>query len=783
MGVLDAFMSTWSSARETFGQGVPQTGERFDESGSLMRLQTTVESAAPGSRWTGTAAAAYDAANKDHGKVFAQLADLDQRLGKHVTASSQVVASGRQDLDAVRKWVLDAAASVPPGKNREQLLMPIVQRGLGQVSQIVTKSNGELSAIGGQIRTIGNEYQALGNQKFGPKEGVGDAVLGSEGEDGDTKRSPHEQGAADSAALQDGTLTPEQRERLTSNTQLTPAQQVALDQGNLTLPPERMSYLQGFSREFGDKTPTEIKAIMDRSGADGGKVADAFQLASNPNVHTGLPETNPPSIDHPSSGGTYALPEGIQRVLDGPAMTQPMSSGVFQDGRWIVPPEPTGPLQPTQGLNDLANIVQQGDRSLQHGTALDSGLMAKSQEMLEVSNQHSQLGPADDAPRWYHDNVDPTLQNMFNAVNADDMVIHDAVTGPGGEHFLNDLTNHQWQDDGLAAGGLFDWVGADAADDPTGRAAQTAHALAEYTSSHHSDLLNLESTRGIGAEGQSLGQVNPELTRDWARAFSPYFDDMVGNNTGGNDGLFAPLDPADGTKTEPTNTRNLMSVLMSDHPPMDQQPGSGAPKTASEILFDSTQQHVHTAFENAALSAVPGGPVTDDYAMQSAGRLQAALNLGSYDEAASRLHNTFQAQHESWQLQGKLYDLGAGFVDQYGAPGAAASDIAAFGKDFVIGPEPIEGKPPNVTIPGTFPTERFMAEVLAHNGAGDMSALDGIYDNGVLNEPPGQSGTADYRDYHNAIKAYLDSIGEPGATNDLMQTYWNTYTSSVFGAT
>jgi hypothetical protein len=216
---------------------------------------------------------------------------------------------------------------------------------------------------------------------------------------------------------------------------------------------------------------------------------------------------------------------------------------------------------------------------------------------------------------------------------------------------------------------------------------------------------------------------------------------------------------------------------------MDQRPGSGAPQTASEILFDSTQQHVHKAFENAALSAIPGGPVNDDFAMQSAGRLQAALNLGSYDEAASRLHNAFEAQHASWQLQGKLYDLGAAAVDQFGAPGTAASDIASFSKDFVIGPEPVEGKPPNVTIPGTFPTERFMAEVLANSGAGDMSALDGIYENGVLNPAPGQTGSPEYGTYHNNITRYLSTIGEPGAINDLMQTYWNTYTSSIVGAT
>ena len=173
MGVLDAFMSTWSKARETFGQGVPQTGDRFDQSGPLQQLQTTVESAAPGSRWTGTAAAAYSTVNEDHGKVFAQLASLDQRLGAHVTASANVVTAGRQDLDALRKWVQDAAASVPAGKNRETLLMPIVRKGLGQLSQIVTKSNGDLSTIGGQIRGLGGEYAALGNQKFAPKLGTG----------------------------------------------------------------------------------------------------------------------------------------------------------------------------------------------------------------------------------------------------------------------------------------------------------------------------------------------------------------------------------------------------------------------------------------------------------------------------------------------------------------------------------------------------------------------------------------------------------------------------------
>jgi EspA/EspE family len=181
--MLDGFMSTWSKARETFGQGVPQTGERFDQSGSLRQMQTTVESAAPGARWSGTAASAYDTANTNHGKIFGALASLDQRLSAKVTESAQVVSTGRQNLDSVRQWVLDAAASVPPGGNREQLLLPIVKNGLGQVSEIVTTSNAELNRIGGVIKGFDGEYQALNDQRFGPTESPSPEFRGISGTD------------------------------------------------------------------------------------------------------------------------------------------------------------------------------------------------------------------------------------------------------------------------------------------------------------------------------------------------------------------------------------------------------------------------------------------------------------------------------------------------------------------------------------------------------------------------------------------------------------------------
>lgn len=196
VGVLDGFLSTWSKARETFGQGMPRDGAQYDQSGPLRGLQADVLSAAPGPHWSGAAAAAYNTANNDHHEVIGKLAGLDQRLAAQVDQSAQIVTTGRQNLDTVRQWVLDAAANVPPGKNREQTLMPIVHKGLGQLSDILTKSNGDLSAVGGKIRAIGSDYQALGNQKFGPKDGI-EAV-------GDFKSS----GPFDTLAETEGQRTP-----------------------------------------------------------------------------------------------------------------------------------------------------------------------------------------------------------------------------------------------------------------------------------------------------------------------------------------------------------------------------------------------------------------------------------------------------------------------------------------------------------------------------------------------------------------------------------------------
>ncbi len=170
MSVLDGFFSTWSNAKATFGEGTPQTGDQFDGSAALGQAQSTLDSAAPGSWWTGSASTAYGAANTNHQRVIGEIGALDKTLAEQVNKSAEVVANGRTQLDAVRQWVVDAAASVPPGKNRDQLLLPIANKGVGDVMGIVQKTNSELGTIGSAIQGLTGKYDKLAGETFVPKE-------------------------------------------------------------------------------------------------------------------------------------------------------------------------------------------------------------------------------------------------------------------------------------------------------------------------------------------------------------------------------------------------------------------------------------------------------------------------------------------------------------------------------------------------------------------------------------------------------------------------------------
>jgi uncharacterized protein YukE len=162
MGVLNAFLSTWERARTTFGDGVPQTGDRFDQSAHLCGLQAEAESASPRSDWTGSGSDTYAEANQRHGRALGAMAELDQRLSAEVDRSAVVVAVGRRDLEAVRQWVIDAASTVPPTAAGERALWAVVGKGANEIAEIIQRSHGDLSAIAERLRELGSQYEEVG---------------------------------------------------------------------------------------------------------------------------------------------------------------------------------------------------------------------------------------------------------------------------------------------------------------------------------------------------------------------------------------------------------------------------------------------------------------------------------------------------------------------------------------------------------------------------------------------------------------------------------------------
>lgn len=185
MGLLDAFYSTWDKARATYGEGVPDDGSQFDGSSRLLEMKAGIEAAAPDDRWQGTASEAYAAANKDHAIVFGKLADLDKRMAAEVKKAADVVTAGRNSLDATRSWVTSMVNALPEttAADRDRKLLPIVNKGIGEVSETVQKSTQAMTEIGRSVTGLKGEWDSLKNQKFAPAGNTkGDEMLGVKGD-------------------------------------------------------------------------------------------------------------------------------------------------------------------------------------------------------------------------------------------------------------------------------------------------------------------------------------------------------------------------------------------------------------------------------------------------------------------------------------------------------------------------------------------------------------------------------------------------------------------------
>jgi hypothetical protein len=508
VSVLDGFYTTWSNAKATFGEGTPQTGEQYDGSAALGQAQSTLDSAAPGSRWSGGAATAYAAANAEHQRVVGAVAGLDKSLAAHVNQAAEVVTNGRTQLDAVRTWVSDAAASVPPGKDRDRMLMPIVNKGIGQVIDIVQKTNGELGTIGGAIRSLSGKYDELAKQPFAPKEDKGDeealGAKGDETDEDDVKKNAEEdvrktlEGDQTAAARVDEVLRG-----------IKPYE---------SLSPEEGAYLHQMQAQQKDMSIQDIHAAEQQLGDHENVIGDSWQLMSNDDVKYDDP-------DHPGqqiTGSRDQLPDHVKTM---------MTIGTIADDA-----NRTGETE----IRDMAQILKDGRVELQTGTEVDRGMIELSDRLMDNPS------PANEQ----------AVRDIFDSAGRDHQIITDQLLGRnegGRDGFLHDVNSMDWRDDGKSAGNLFSWT-HDAVGTPEAViAAQAADQYADYIGNHKDPLLHMP---GFG--DQTLGQHNPELVRAYAHGLTPYMADIAGV-----DGVDRFPDLDDG-KPDRSVAKGLFAVLGTD---------------------------------------------------------------------------------------------------------------------------------------------------------------------------------------------------------------------------
>jgi hypothetical protein len=357
------------------------------------------------------------------------------------------------------------------------------------------------------------------------------------------------------------------------------------------------------------------------------------------------------------------------------------------------------------------------------------------------------------------------VQTMLTASGRDPVAVHELLTSrdAGGnltfnDEFLGNVLAHPWTDGGTAAATMLTGVPATAnmtdPADPTQlamatRAGETSHAFAQYAANHPGELLNI-----AGTDNQSLGQLNPELTRALARATAPYVDDMIANpldNTAG----FANLD--DPTKdVQLTNTRELFTVLGTDAIAADTINGQAA----------ANALHYQANFEQSVIDG--RAPEVGD--LKSAGALTGLVEHSSTEAANDLIDYGNATAHSAYNNRQQWFDIGKdiageipvvkGFLDAAGrVPGDPLQQLFVGGPPDVVAPA--QSTMASSDLVQYQMTQRFVAENLGEAGplsayinprSGSWYTLDEIVRKGMINDLQ-----RDMANYFNGINDSIDS--------------------------
>lgn len=579
-----------------------------------------------------------------------------------------------------------------------------------------------------------------------------------------------EQGNADAQdLLEDGQLSPEAQARLDQATTLAPDQQAALERGDLVLPPAQMDYLTSLSRGLDPKTTEEIRAFTRAPG--GGALTDAMRLATNPHV----------SSPTGQRGGIENAPKALRDIVNDPTLRVPQSTWeqLVQSGGHGF--DPRNLFSHWDGTKDMAAILGHGDQALMRGSALDVGLLGKSEEALQLMR----TGVWSDATP-FHDPMTTDIQSMITASGRDPVAVHDAVVSSYDDQgrpvfdnqFLENLMTQRWTDGGTALSNMLSGV-PDVATmtDPTDptqiaaatRAGETVNAFAQFAGNNPDKLLNIPGTDNL-----SMGQVAPDFTRTMAEATVPYLADMMDNKLDHTAG-FRPLaefstDPAvEKYIDDPAMkaTRNLFGVLGTDD-----IAANTLNSNAYALINDYQDSYARSIAENLDIYR------TDD--LQAAGALRGVIDTGANIAANDVISDGNKAAEQAWENKKFWYDAAqklpvwGDIVDKVGqVPGA--DDVL---QDVIIGKAPVPIDAESVAALSPDIPRHMLANKFLQLGVGDTSLLDGVRtDHGQIlpfntEDLPSSEITA-------AVDAYLDSIGL--STNTGFDKYEGAYDRVIAG--
>ncbi|MFZ2528627.1 MAG: hypothetical protein WAX14_13400, partial [Rhodococcus sp. (in: high G+C Gram-positive bacteria)] len=277
----------------------------------------------------------------------------------------------------------------------------------------------------------------------------------------------------------------------------------------IAVPQATLDYVRELYGTLGVDGFVELSEQLGDNGSIDGRrlLANGLALAAGPGVVSGT--------------GAGTMPAGVTAFFDEPA------TAVRATGN----PPVFYTAVPNAGVLDrFAQAYGAGDPALQQNNPINRELLERAGLLAGIDPGPRSFIEVDDAGSTTFDGL---LENLVDAGGRDHGSVHDLVVNPTTrEGTMLPLLQHDWpESDEPAVSRMFDWIAADAIppDDDHGageratRAGETAFGLSQLLSARHAELLDVP-----GADGKSLGELNPAVTQGLARAVAPYLADMVG---------------------------------------------------------------------------------------------------------------------------------------------------------------------------------------------------------------------------------------------------------------